>query len=1232
MVSVEDLRYISPSDDSVELIWNIPTPSDYAYAEVTYTGGVAHEQSGVRIDSPDNRVRFNGMDQDATYTFSVTAYDTEGRPALPVPIIVDIRIPDTVVPDSNDNTQMGDSDGDGLIEIETLEQLDNIRHNLAGTSYKEGPDAIANSEGCPVEGCFGYELMDDIDAASIANFDPIGTSATPFSGTFDGDDWEISNLTISGAFDAGLFGVASGTIRNLTLRNVRIAESTANGFVGMLVARLTDAGSATNIGVVDGSIDYSNVPESRSVGGLVGENRGSVRNSYTSSTIPQAHIVIDPLTTALESVNASRSDHVGGLVGNNHGTISHGYSNLNILGGGYNNIGGLVGGNHGMVSNSYAVGTVAGTVAISIGGLTGTNSGVIESSYAYGDIFIRTVSSDHVRSYPGKLSGNNDDNSTITTSYYHRDASITDGQSNALEPDTYAMLGVGLSTEQLHSGTGTMLVGFESESWNFRDGWLPSIIGTDGTELPGQPFDDMTIARVNMLRHIKQVIRNQPTGAPGTANNPYTIGGAAELQSIATGFTSDQTNNIPIGLSESLNAHYRLTADIDLSSIVNFVPIGNGNAPFNGTFDGRLYEIGGLRIERSNAEVGLFGRTDGTIRNVILTRVFVCGLADNATIGALAGYIGGSQEATPRGSVAFSAVVGGTVCGNRAPRQEVGGLAGYNGGTIRNSYATVNVDGGVSDRRGNGQYDRVGGLVGNNDDQGQIENVYATGRITAGIQSQSGGVIGKNSGSISSSYATGDVNADVSSGIGALIGVNTGRFPSTYYTDEASVAIGPANTHGQSLSVATLRSGTISNTPGLGINWQFSNGNMPLILGDDGTLLPGQPGNLLSTAPTVYLITTATELQSIASGFSNSQTGNRPLALRYSRYAHYRLAKHINLSGIGNFTPIGTPEQPFRGTFDGANHTLSNLSIIDNAGRDSVGGLFGYLYQATIQNVTLRNPSVSGDRHVGALVGRAGLGTTITNSKTIGGGTVEIAIGGAVQLTGTVGDVGGLIGYNAGTVTDSSAGMGRANIVRVQNHSTTLSPNSPDNIYGVNIGGLIGYNVGIVRDSEANSTVSVDNNANANNVGGLVGRHESGNRLPTLATISNSTVIATVRGGSGHCEFLGGLVGYNIDGAIRDSQATVTMNGGAGQRDQIGGLIGLNTIDPNNKHNATLHNNTVDSRGGVRNRIGAEYSVDDYPAHVGYTIFDTFVCDPWRGIYIIQDRMCFSRPGNVCEN
>ena len=117
-----------------------------------------------------------------------------------------------------------DDDGDGLIEIDNITQLNNMRHDPSGASYKTSETATPETGGCPSDVCHGYELTADIALSS--DWEPVGTSSIPFTGTFEGNGYTISNLSISStAADVGFFGVVGGT--NAKIRNVAIVASSA---------------------------------------------------------------------------------------------------------------------------------------------------------------------------------------------------------------------------------------------------------------------------------------------------------------------------------------------------------------------------------------------------------------------------------------------------------------------------------------------------------------------------------------------------------------------------------------------------------------------------------------------------------------------------------------------------------------------------------------------------------------------------------------------------------------------------------------------------------------------------------------------------------------------------------------------------------------------------------------------------------------------------------------------
>jgi hypothetical protein len=115
-----------------------------------------------------------------------------------------------------------DLDDDGLIEINSLADLNEIRNNLDGTSL------YGESTGCPVDGCIGFELTTTLDFDTNADgvmdandeywndgagWLSIGNSSSlVFQAIFNGNGYQIRNLYInrSNTDYIGLFGYISG--------------------------------------------------------------------------------------------------------------------------------------------------------------------------------------------------------------------------------------------------------------------------------------------------------------------------------------------------------------------------------------------------------------------------------------------------------------------------------------------------------------------------------------------------------------------------------------------------------------------------------------------------------------------------------------------------------------------------------------------------------------------------------------------------------------------------------------------------------------------------------------------------------------------------------------------------------------------------------------------------------------------------------------------------------------
>ena len=257
-----------------------------------------------------------------------------------------------------------DNDNDGLIELCYLENVDAIRNNTGGTG--------SSSDGCPSSGCNGYELVRDLDFTEKGSYslpankkrkgwttgsgwEQIGDFSNPFNSIFEGNGHTISNLMInrSGTQGVGLFGRtnSSSKISNIGLLNVQI----------------------------DGDFH---------VGGLVGQNNGSIANSYATGSVAGSSYVgglvglmnSGSITTNTYATGFVRGERIlGGLVGQNVGSITNSYATGSVEGK-MTTVGGLIGWNVGDIKNSYATGFVMGINFI--GGLIGfKNAGDIASSY-----------------------------------------------------------------------------------------------------------------------------------------------------------------------------------------------------------------------------------------------------------------------------------------------------------------------------------------------------------------------------------------------------------------------------------------------------------------------------------------------------------------------------------------------------------------------------------------------------------------------------------------------------------------------------------------------------------------------------------------------------------------------------------------------------------------------------------------------------------------------------------
>jgi len=265
----------------------------------------------------------------------------------------------------------------------------------AGTCiHSECPDAgwwCTNRDSC--ENCVNW-IGCSGENGVWGNYNYNWIDETPFTGSFNGDNKTISNLTINrpSISTVGLFGYSKGNIANVGLVDVNI---NGNILVGGLVAYLSDAN-------VSNSFVTGNVEGYEYVGGLIAYQLGGlISKSYSLANVTGTSPIVNygndgglvGLSTGIidecyyiGTISAPYSGGVGGLVGtfySNAIQISNSYSSANVTG--QVSVGGLVGSNSSLILNSYSTGIVTGDSAV--GSLVGSSGADVVVPYLISNSF-----------------------------------------------------------------------------------------------------------------------------------------------------------------------------------------------------------------------------------------------------------------------------------------------------------------------------------------------------------------------------------------------------------------------------------------------------------------------------------------------------------------------------------------------------------------------------------------------------------------------------------------------------------------------------------------------------------------------------------------------------------------------------------------------------------------------------------------------------------------------------
>ncbi|WP_407050868.1 MBG domain-containing protein [Methyloraptor flagellatus] len=608
----------------------------------------------------------------------------------------------------------------------------------------------------------------------------------------------------------------------------------------------------------------------------------------------------------------------------------------------------------------------------------------------------------------------------------------------------------------------------------------------------------------------------------------------------------------------STAGRYALGNDIDASATAGwnsgagFVPIGDSSTAFTGTFTGLGHFIDGLTINRpSTSIIGLFGYANAaTLRDVTLSNVSITGAA---RVGGLAGWsdtsaltnihVTGAISATQETGGITGWLVDTTLSKSSssasvtATANGAGGLAGriLYSGTISDSYATGAVTAAAD----------AGGLVGEvfSATPLTLSNVYASGQVT-GASASSGGLIGADDAaspsSITFTNAYWDANATGRSSAGGNTAGSTitgtavdvsaaPRTQSTYsgfdFTNTWVMIAGetrPMLRNEYSTVIATpaalqLMSQNLAGSYKLGANVDLTSA---LAVGSGGYY-----SGLWGASGFVPVGDTSTKFTGSFDGQNHTITG-----LTITRGA----TNYVGLFGFTNGATI-------------ANVTLLGGSI---TGNDGVGPLIGYMLGGSVSaasaSATVSGVS-AGEVNSGGLIGTVD-GGSVSSSSASGNVTgAGYQVGGLVGFLVNAGSV--TQSYATGNVTgtNTSAGNGYiGGLVGANGYSGNGGTISRSYATGIvtgasgPVGGFVGHNEGTITDSYA--TGPAIGTGTASNIGGFVGVNF------VNGTITNAYSTGYVTGPAQ----LGGFAGYNNNNAAAltnvywDTQTSGQSGGMAG--------------------------------------------------------------------------------------
>ena len=644
-----------------------------------------------------------------------------------------------------------------------------------------------------------------------------------------------------------------------------------------------------------------------------------------------------------------------------------------------------------------------------------------------------------------------------------------------------------------------------------------------------------------------------------------------------------EVSNLSIYSSTFKGEEAGAVAGVNNGKIDNITTFGNRveSTVANGNAGGTVGTNTGIISNASNNDAvavsgaggnvgGIAGKNTGSISSSVANSNVTAMAADAHAIGGVVGVNSGADAKLD--TVRSLGIVNGTYNNGTVITDNVGGIAGINkdGAQITKAYNVAQVSGG----------DNVGGIVGNGT-AGNLQEVVSAGDIISS-GTNVGGIIGNSETMvINSGRNTGEVTGNEN--VGGIVGVNGSQSQMNNIINDANATIKGVNNVG---GLAGINAGKIvasdmglvndgrvygqTNVGGItGVNTgtiENTNSNITLYVADKnreakyfGGVAGRNEGTITNATNTGSVLAEGAEyvggIVGVNGTLKEDGTTFREGASKITGAGNSNSGKVVGAKYVGGVAGLNVGS--VSGTVTDGITTIENKGIVI-ATKNGAGGVFGENRKDITNNAVLKNSGIVVGKTTDGTGGIIGLNSgIISNSDLIN--TVDGLVVGMEN-------VGGLIGINKGTIKGGNNGSYYAH--QVYNNGTVIGGNGTDVKPADN--DLVNWKSKTITDADGNeSTIWYQTDANSHDIGGLIGSNGKVNNNGTVETGSLTAGYNT------------GIVegGTNVGGVVGNNAGTVdqVFNAGVVTGTAVGTVVG---------NNAGTVTNAYDTKQGVSDNVG----------------------------------------------